>query len=264
MAFEQSTETAISNLESAYAGRMGQARAEFCIRFIERKQESLRRIHDDIFAQITREGSQTTCHKDCPACCVLYIEANVQECEAIVYYLYQHPVKLSLFLEHYAAWRRTMRELGDPFRLCEEVLHRDGDDALSRSDRDALFGALREYQRQDIPCCFLDGGACSIYEVRPYVCANHLVTTPAEWCRASNWCNPDFPDRPEIYMTSIDEIDDVSFYHDVLPRPVIGFLPTTVYRILNGGMDYVAALTGLPSLRPDTMSGDSAIRGVTG
>jgi hypothetical protein len=78
------------------------------------------------------------------------------------------------------------------------------------------------------------------------------VTTPAEWCRAENWCNPGFPNRPKIYMTSIDDLYDCSFYQGSLGRPVIGFMPTTVYRILTGGLEYVSELTGIETLVAET------------
>jgi hypothetical protein len=49
-------------------------------------------------------------------------------------------------------------------------------------------------------------------------------------------------------MTGLEEIDDRSFYHGNLSKPVISFFQTTVYRILTGGMSYVAEMTGLKEL----------------
>ena len=141
-----------------------------------------------------------------------------------------------------------MRSLGGAFALCEDILHRNGQERLSQVDQAMLLKALASYQQQNMPCSFLDGGECSIYEVRPYVCANHYVTTPEAWCQAENWCNPDFPNRPRIYMTELEEIDDRSFYLGNLSRPVISFFQTTVYRILTGGMPYVAEMAGFETL----------------
>jgi hypothetical protein len=83
-----------------------------------------------------------------------------------------------------------------------------------------------------------------IHEVRPYVCANHLVTTPASWCRAENWCDPDAPHHPRIYMTAIDELYETVFYPQNLAKPVVGFMPTMVYRIMTEGDRYIRRLTG--------------------
>jgi Fe-S-cluster containining protein len=238
----------------AYAGEIGRQRREFCVDYAGRKNESFRRIQRDIFAQIEAGSGSITCHKGCSHCCVLYVEADIQECEAIVYFLYQHPETMATFVRRYNAWRGRMRRLGNPFARCEEILHQHRDGRLEQSDQAMLLDALLLYQEQDIPCAFLDEGACSIYEVRPYVCANHYVTSPADWCRAVNWCDPAFPHRPVVFMTTIDEIYDRLFYHRTLDKPVIGFLPTTVYRLLTEGLEYVAHRTGLGSLLPTPLS----------
>lgn len=36
------------------------------------------------------------------------------------------------------------------------------------------------------PCPFLAKGACSIYQVRPYLCRKHVTMTPSSY-----WCHPD-------------------------------------------------------------------------
>jgi Fe-S-cluster containining protein len=232
----------------AYGGEIGRQRREFCVDYAVRKNESFRRIQRDIFAQIEARSGSVTCRKGCGDCCVLYVEADIQECEAIVYFLYQHPEIMATFLRRYDGWRQRMRRLGNPFARCEAILHQHRDVRLEQSDQAMLLDALLLYQEQDIPCAFLDEGACSIYEVRPYVCANHYVTSPADWCRSVNWCDATFPNRPAVFMTNIDEIYDLSFYHRNLAKPVIGFLPTTVYRLLTEGLEYVADRTGLESV----------------
>ncbi len=239
--------------DRAYAGEVGRQRQEFCLGYARRKQETFRRVQRDILEQIEAKGDTITCHKGCSHCCCLYVEAGIQECESIVCFLHQNPEIMTAFGRRYHAWRKRMRGLGNPFARCEEVLHQHREGRLSQADQGMLLEALLLYQEQDIPCVFLSGGACSIYEVRPYVCVNHYVTSPADWCRAVNWCDPAFSDRPEIYMTTIDEIYDCSFYHQPLSRPVIGFLPTTVYRILTEGLEYVAHLTGLEGLSADSL-----------
>ena len=237
-----------ANARDEYAGMVGRAREEFCARFIEKKQEVFRRIRNDVMAQISPEGAAVTCHKGCSVCCVQYVEAAIQECEAIAYYLHSNAGALAYFLQKHDDWRGRMRDLGNPFARCEEILHMHGQVELSHADRAALMDSLVRYHEQDIPCSFLDNGACSIYEVRPYVCANHYVTTPEEWCRARTHRESDDPYRPRIYMTSIDEIYDRSFYHGNLSKPVVVFMPTTVYRIVTGGLEYVAELTRLSTL----------------
>jgi hypothetical protein len=238
------TEESIISRESAYAGEKGSRRERFCADFIRAKQMVFSRLQREIFARIEADGERVACHKGCSACCILYIEADVQECEAIVYYLYQRPALLDLFLRQYADWRATMRRLGGPFARCEEIIHQQGGQDLSREDGTLLLKALSLYHEQGIPCPLLSNEACSIHEVRPYVCLNHYVTTPVEWCREKDWYGSGSSRRPRIYMTSLDDVHSLDFYHGTLARPVIGFMPTTVRRILAEGMDYIAALTG--------------------
>ena len=236
------------NRTIAYRGDIGKQREEFCIRYIRRKQALIRRIQQEIFRQIEGRGEEITCHKGCSVCCVLYIEANIQECEAIVYYLYQNPDALFLFLQQYQEWRNRMRQSGDPFRICENALYESREGKQTRNG-EALLDALLLYQELNIPCPFLHDGICMIYEVRPYVCANHYVTTPSVWCSAREWCRPLNPNQPKVYKTSTDEeISDLSFYCQRLVKPVIRFMPATVYEIINGSFMYLSTVTGIKGL----------------
>jgi Fe-S-cluster containining protein len=230
--------------ELAYAGETGSRREKFCLDYTSAKRKVFSRLQSEIFARIEADRAIVTCHQGCSACCVEYIEADIQECEAIVYYLYQRPELLNSFLERYEEWRYTMRRLGGPFALCEEFVHRQGGFDLTPDDQSLLLKAMSSYHEQGIPCPFLGSDACSIHEVRPYVCLNHYVTTPSEWCREKDWYGPDPSRRPRIYMTSLDQVHGLEFYQGALSRPVIGFMPTTVYRILSEGLKYIVALTG--------------------
>ena len=175
------------SIRSGHWGEHGRSRREFCIAFLERKKRSLHRIQSEIFAQVEARGETVTCRRGCSSCCVMYVEASLQECEAITYYLQRHPHKLTLFLSQYGVWRETMRRLGEPFSRCELILHRQGPVKVNRSDQEALLDALRLYQERDLRCSFLCEGACMIHAIRPYVCCNHYVTTPSEWCRSAKW-----------------------------------------------------------------------------
>ena len=52
-------------------------------------------------------------------------------------------------------------------------------DQLSQTDVESL--AIR-YFRMQVPCPFLDGESCSIYEQRPLSCREYLVTSARERC----------------------------------------------------------------------------------
>ena len=41
----------------------------------------------------------------------------------------------------------------------------------------------KRYIAMGMPCGFLEGGECGIYEDRPLVCREYLVSSPAEFCK---------------------------------------------------------------------------------
>lgn len=231
------------NREIAYLGNMGKLREEFCISYIKRKQVTLNRIQREINEQIELSDEQVKCRKGCSYCCALYVEANIQECEAIVYYLYHHDNILSLFLSQYPTWREKMRQSGDLFKKCEQALHDTRKAEHSTIDQQALADALLFYKIQNVPCPFLSSGICTIYEVRPYTCANHYATTPAEWC------NPLNPQQTKVYNTTIeDDIYDLAFYPKKLDKPLIEFMALAVYEILNRGFSFISDMAGLEEI----------------
>ncbi|MFC1871969.1 hypothetical protein ACFLYF_06215 [Chloroflexota bacterium] len=224
-------------------GTLGKQRKEFCINYIKHKQASLSRIQREITKQIERDGKEVTCQKGCSYCCVLYIEANIQECEAIVYHLYQNDEILSLFLQQYPEWRGKMRQSGDIFNKCEQILKNRRNTVYNSSSQQELADALLFLKLQNIPCPFLYNGICTIYDVRPYTCLNHLVTTPAEWCSPLN------PHEPTVYQTTIeDELLDLAFYPKSLDKPLITYMPLVVYQILSSGFNFLSNITGFTEL----------------
>jgi Fe-S-cluster containining protein len=239
----ENTDTIRLNREAAYMGNLGRLREEFCINYIKNKQVALNRIQDEILEQIRQDNKEATCQKGCSSCCSLYIEANLQECEAIVYYLYNNSDILSVFLRQYPVWRNIMRQSGDVFRRCEQALKKKRDKEYDAYNQQELADALLFYKLQNNPCPFLNNGICTIYEVRPYTCANHFVTTPSEWC------SPMDPRHPKVYQTDIeDEIFDIGFYQKKVARPIITFMPLAVYGIMSGGFSFLADVTGFKEL----------------
>jgi Fe-S-cluster containining protein len=90
--------------------------------------------------------------------------------------------------------RDVVEGLPEPRR---STVHARFAEAHRRLERAGLLETLREaerwtdeayttlvgtYFRQDIPCPFLEDGACSIYDERPITCREYLVTSPPEYC----------------------------------------------------------------------------------
>lgn len=109
------------NREIAYEGVIGQQRQAFCIDYINKKGQIFERFHADQVKTVTGNGETISCQKGCSYCCQAYMQASVQECEAIVYYLYHNATALAAFLKNYTHWRQKLRQNGDVFKECGEL-----------------------------------------------------------------------------------------------------------------------------------------------
>ncbi len=128
-------------------------------------------------AKAEGEGRAVSCQKGCSACC-------------------SQPVPIAEFEAYNLA--EVVVRLPEPRRA--EVIEKF-DAAVTHFARIGWFEkfqkfnsltaegfseVLLEYMREDVSCPFLLDGACSIYEDRPLVCREYLVTNPPENCADPN------------------------------------------------------------------------------
>jgi Fe-S-cluster containining protein len=235
--------TLISLLNNTFSGDLGRKRAGFCQQFIRQKQTVFKEIQREIANRAASRGKKISCRKGCSFCCSLYVEASIKECEAIVYYLYLNAGLLASFLRRFAIWREKMSEAGDIFLQCLIALEEMRDVRYLHTPRQSLEELLQAYKKLNIPCPFLDRQECTIYEVRPYTCAIHCATSPAELCK------PESLSPPELCKTMLpEEIFDLSFYCGELRDPGISLMAVTVYEIISGGYLYLSRVTGIRAL----------------
>lgn len=237
---KQEPDCFMMNNEIAYKGRIGRQRRDFCISFIEHKKERIKDLTGLQSNEAATRGERISCQKGCDLCCSMYVESTLQECEAIVYYLYQNERVLESFLRTYPQWRERVRENGDLFKSCGRFWNEEVTPETARELKLALNEEEKRYMRQNIPCPFLDNHLCSVYEVRPYMCVAHIVLSPPEWC------NPQNPNKPVIWKAIPTEMmKDDSFYYRNLGRLVITNTPIAIYEILKTGVSYFS-MGGLP------------------
>jgi Fe-S-cluster containining protein len=242
------------NRAIAYEGKIGRQREDFCIQYAKCKQERFREIEVGQIKRVEASGEAITCKKGCTFCCLVYVEASIQDCEAIVYYLYHNESVLSVFLDDYPRWKDSARRNGNLFERCEQAAYAWRVSGQSEEALQAFADALLFYKMQDIPCPFLHDHTCLIYEVRPDACAAHHATTPAEWC------SPFHPNQPKVYRaTPATGSFDVSLFYRRLDRPVFLCMPAAVYEILQGGYVYLSAMPGLEGLADEVME-DAEVR----
>ena len=246
------------NRQIAYEGKIGQQRRDFCTNYTASKRRVIESIAEAQVKEAKTRGEHITCTKGCSFCCLLHVEATIQECEAVVYYLYHHETALKSFLQKYPQWRSALRKNGDLFKRLGELSREIFSFQFNRGDlttdyisqrQQAFAEEQRRYVMQNIYCPFLDHQLCSIYEVRPYNCAGFFATTPAECCYPLN------PQEPKVYRSDLpaEAIVDLSFYYKPLQGPVFSFLPLAVYEILKGGYGYLSTIPGFEDLEPEVI-----------
>jgi Fe-S-cluster containining protein len=243
------------NREIAYKGEIGKKREAFCIDYNRKKKELLDEFYSNQ-VEVTFNNKETiSCREGCSYCCLAYMQSSVQECEAIVYYLYQHENTLSTFLKHYPKWRKKIREKGDIYRYCGEAWQKANLLPNDEKAQLALNKSERQYQEQNIPCPFLVNDSCIIYEVRPFTCAALIATTPGEWCSIKS------TNKAKTYVTRNPIIFDTSFYYNQINKTVLVFMPLFVYSILKYGYRMLSSIPGLEDLEKTALE-DAEIKDI--
>lgn len=120
-------------------------------------------------------GMRIHCHSGCSTCCEIMVVVYRPEAVRIARHLSQpenHALR-ERFLAAYHGWRAAVGDA--PERLAE----------LFKQGRQADYDSLHmTHWRKRVQCAFNEGGACSIYPVRPMACRNaHALDTDA-YCRA--------------------------------------------------------------------------------
>lgn len=233
------------NRAVAYAGVIGRRREAFCREYSATKKQALESISRGLMEDAAKLGETVSCHRGCSACCSLYIAASIQECEAIVYWLYHHPEMLDTFLSNMSLWQDRLLAASSSFNTINTLYGKKLLSHVSDEEKEIFRKAMAEYESHGIDCPFLVDRACSIYDVRPYVCAGVVSVSPSEWCRPFN---PDHR-RLRFMKTEIKHEKDTPYF--IRPRGGVLFanMPQLVMDIIDGGYAALASIPGLEALQ---------------
>ena len=240
-----STDPVALNREAAYAGDIGCRRRQFCLDYTLYKKATLTQGENMLREMVASRGDTISCRKGCPKCCRLYVTATLQEAECITYFLYQHETVLQHFITAYRDWERALG-LFDHKRL-DQAMARNLAGELSAREIEQLGLQINDYTRRRISCPFLLDNACSIYELRPFVCAGVVAVTPTEMCtfdgtgiNQARYCRIDFDPR-----------QDMPYFLQARARNhlVFGCMPELVHRIVKEGYSFLATIDGLEEFR---------------
>jgi len=125
---------------------------------------------------VQADGKPISCRKGCSACCRAQpVPIAPQEAYALAKLIEAMPAPRGSELRaRFAANSAALHEAG----LRQTYLDRER--TLGPEDARNIS---RKYFDLGLVCPFLEEDACSIYEDRPFVCRQYLVTSPAELCR---------------------------------------------------------------------------------
>jgi len=149
----------------------------------EAEAEALARaLHDEMDAgvaareeAIAGSGHTLACARGCSACCEIVLMSYEAEALAVARYLArpENAAARSHFAAAYPRWRAAVGDLADRAR-----------EAAARGDAEGVGAAASEAALRHVLCAFNQGGACTVYEVRPNVCRGCHALDTAEHCRA--------------------------------------------------------------------------------
>ena len=129
------------------------------------------------------EGKAISCKAACGACCrqpLLISEAEVFDLADLIESM---PFERRTSIKQLFREGREYFEKLDWFNRFDAMSERakaGPSDELGRE----FVALLSEYIAQRVACPFLEDESCSIYEDRPLICREYLVTSPAENCSA--------------------------------------------------------------------------------
>lgn len=131
-------------------------------------------IVEGVAGIVHAEGHTISCRAGCGACCRQMVPVSLFEAEGLLEWIATLPeAQQEALRQRFDDALRRLREKGLLERMGAEMW------VANRAEREA-FGL--EYLKARVPCPFLVEESCSIHQVRPLVCREYLVTSPAEFC----------------------------------------------------------------------------------
>jgi len=232
------------NRAIAYKGEIGQRRLAFCKAYAAAKRDGLAGIETRLRQAATEMGQTITCHKGCGHCCDVYVFADLQESENIVHYLYEHQDALQHYLQQYPRWKGNVDSLGATLSHIDKNQERVLFGTATEDDRQTFNNDLVAYADLRNQCPFLLDSVCTIYEVRPYVCAGVVSTSPPAYC------TPDHPDHKESQLVKAEFLpqNDVPYFIPTKAAINFGCMPALVQQILKYGYAFLSTIEGLEDM----------------
>ena len=182
---------------------------------------------------VKSQGREITCQAGCAMCCVEFIAARLEECDAIVMYLYSKPGVMNRFLINYKAWQQRITSGDNSLQNASEayqVLY----ETRRPEDKRTFEAYALDYAKKYIPCPFLNDSKCLIYPIRPFVCSTYGVVSHKKYCDPK-WHKEALENKQKI-KSAINPLSfEHSYFIDLKGRMIFGPMPKMVNDIIQNG-----------------------------
>jgi Fe-S-cluster containining protein len=231
----------------AYAGQIGRQREAWCKEFFAWKTMLESEMGAGQQLKAEEKGEKITCSKGCWYCCTQFVGASLQECEAIVHWLYRHHGAFEIFLNQYPIWRRRVRKNEELFQKITLAGNTQLTDPSNRHLQRAFLETSAEFAKLDIPCPFLFKGECSIYPARPFACISQVSISPPEYCKQSVEEIP--------FLIIVDSTYRMApYFYGKRENMTFGPAALFTYEIMKNGYAYLNAVPGLAGIEDAALS----------
>ncbi len=130
---------------------------------------------DRVVGEATEEGHPVSCRAGCGACCRQMVPLSIFEAEALGEWFNNLPIQRQAELERrFHSGLIRLKEAG----VLDKIMSPDWG-----PDEKSFVDMAVEYFHAGVACPFLEDERCSIHPIRPLVCREYLVTSPAELCQ---------------------------------------------------------------------------------
>ncbi len=175
----------------------------------------------------------------------MYVFATLQEAECITWYLYQHEAVLQHFIVAYRDWWRGLDLFEHKLQRLDQMVARNLNGSLSAGEQERFHSYISDYAGRKVTCPFLVDNTCSIYAVRPFVCAGLVAVTPAETC---SWDISGI-NQGKYHKVEFKLEQEMPYFIQSRSPILFGCLPELVHRLLEEGYSFLAGIEGLEELR---------------
>jgi hypothetical protein len=233
------------NRAIAYLGRLGRAREQFCQRYTRFKQAGLAEASRGLREEIESKGERVTCGRGCAHCCYVYVFATLQEAECIVHYLYEHQDALTHFRASFQEWKKGLRPIAASLPRLDALQGKTLRGEATAAEKEEFDTELTRYAARHVDCPFLRDDACTVYEVRPFVCAGVVSASPSAWCARDN----PHAGEAKLYKTEFNLEIDLPYFLKSTNKVLYGCMPEMVHELLEGGYLFLSRIEGMDGVR---------------